>query len=348
MTTRITTKRARMIGAALVGLVLALPVASAQAQNAVITGKVTSEFGQPVDQANVYINDLSISVGTNAQGVYTITIPAARATGQAVNLRVRAIGYQPGLRPIKLTAGSQTQDFALKQDVNRLNEVVVTGTVGEGTERSKVPFAISRAHGRGHPDSGARSDSGAHGKGRGTFESPRRADAREAAPEVMLRGPTSINAQGRSQSPLYVVDGVVLNVGSLDELGGLDIESVEVVKGAAGASIYGATAANGVIVIKTKRGASQDGIKFNVRTEYGVNDVNSFNYPHAAQFARCSSTKPARGSASEARAVWRHARAPSPGCPSSSASTASPPIPRGLRWACSSPQRRSALPAESS
>jgi len=61
MTTRITTKRAR-IGAALLGLVLALPVASAQAQNpAVITGKVTSEFGQPVDQANVYINDLAIS-----------------------------------------------------------------------------------------------------------------------------------------------------------------------------------------------------------------------------------------------------------------------------------------------
>src|SRR5215207_4577088 len=144
MTTRITTKRARAIGAALLSLGLALPVAGAQAQNAVITGKVTSEFGQPVDQANVYINDLAISVGTNAQGAYTITIPAARVTGQQVNLRVRAIGYQPGLRPIRVTAGSQTQDFALRQDVNRLNEVVVTGVVGEGVERSKVPFAIGR------------------------------------------------------------------------------------------------------------------------------------------------------------------------------------------------------------
>src|SRR5215213_9742526 len=143
MTTRITTKRARTLGAALLGLVLALPAASAQAQNAVITGKVTSEFGQPVDQANVYINDMSISVGTNAQGVYTITIPAARVTGQQLNLRVRAIGYQPGIRPIRITAGSQTQDFALKQDINRLNEVVVTGSI-EGTERSKVPFAVGR------------------------------------------------------------------------------------------------------------------------------------------------------------------------------------------------------------
>ena len=69
-----------------------------------------------------------------------------------------------------------------------------------------------------------------------------------------------------------------LNVGSFDELGGLDIESVEVVKGAAGASIYGATAANGVIVIKTKRGANQDGVKFTRRTEYGFSDLNSFDY----------------------------------------------------------------------
>jgi hypothetical protein len=55
-------------------------------------------LGQPIDQANVYMNDLAISVGTNAQGVYTITVPPARVSGQAINLRVRAIGYQPGLR----------------------------------------------------------------------------------------------------------------------------------------------------------------------------------------------------------------------------------------------------------
>ena len=136
MTTMTTMHRARAIAAAVTSVLLALP-AAAQAQTAVITGKITSEFGQPVDQANVYINDLTISVPTNAQGAYTITIPAARVSGQQVNLRVRAIGYQPGLRPIRITAGTQTQDFTLKQDINRLNEVVVTGTVGEGTERSK-------------------------------------------------------------------------------------------------------------------------------------------------------------------------------------------------------------------
>jgi TonB-linked SusC/RagA family outer membrane protein len=94
----------------------------------------------------------------------------------------------------------------------------------------------------------------------------------------MVRGPTSINASGRSQGPLIIVDGIIMNVASFDELGGMDIESVELVKGAAGASLYGSRAANGVIQIKTKRGASQDGVKFTARTEYGFSDVNSLNY----------------------------------------------------------------------
>jgi iron complex outermembrane receptor protein len=143
MTTMTTMHRARAIAAAMTSVLLALP-AAAQAQTAVITGKITSEFGQPVEQANVYINDLTISVPTNAQGVYTITVPAARVSGQQLNLRVRAIGYQPGLRPIRLTAGSQTQDFTLKQDINRLNEVVVTGVVGAGTERASASPALAR------------------------------------------------------------------------------------------------------------------------------------------------------------------------------------------------------------
>ena len=59
-------------------------------------------------------------------------------------IKVRAISYTPDTRLIRLTAGTQTQDFSLKADVNRLSEVVVTGVVGEAVERSKVPFAIGR------------------------------------------------------------------------------------------------------------------------------------------------------------------------------------------------------------
>jgi TonB-linked SusC/RagA family outer membrane protein len=276
MTTMIRLNRVRALAVGLLSLGLAT-AAHAQGQGATITGKVTNEFGQPIEQANVYITELTTSVATNAQGVFTITLASARVTGQAVNLRVRAIGYEPGVVPIRITAGTQTKDFQLKQDVNRLNEVVVTGVVGEGVERSKVPFAVGRVTSEDLPVPALDPVQALEGKVAGVRIASTSGQP-GSSPEILLRGPTSINASGRSQQPLFVVDGVVLNIGSYDELGGLDIESVEVVKGAAGASFYGATAANGVIVIKTKRGANQDGVKFNARTEYGFSDLNSFDY----------------------------------------------------------------------
>jgi TonB-linked SusC/RagA family outer membrane protein len=282
MTTMITMNRARALsGALLLGVLSALPGAraQAQAQNAVITGRVVSEFGQTIEAANVYIEELSLSVGTNAQGTYTITVPAARVQGQQVNLRVRAISYQPGVSPIRLTAGSQTVNFTLKQDVNRLNEVVVTGTVGLGTERAKVPFAIARLDTQALKVPALDPITALEGKVSGLRIAQTSSGAPGSTPEIMMRGPTSINASGRDRSPLFIVDGVIMNVGSFTELGALDIESIEVVKGAAGASLYGTRAANGVITITTKRGSGgSDGVHFSGRTEYGVNDLNSISY----------------------------------------------------------------------
>ena len=77
--------------AAVFGVLLTASAATAQAQNAIITGKVLAESGQALEFANVYINELTISVPTNAQGAFSINIPAARVLGQAVNLRVRAV-----------------------------------------------------------------------------------------------------------------------------------------------------------------------------------------------------------------------------------------------------------------
>jgi TonB-linked SusC/RagA family outer membrane protein len=87
---------------------------------------------------------------------------------------------------------------------------------------------------------------------------------------MLLRGVTSLNATGRSQEPLYIVDGVILG-DELVDLDALDIQSVEIVKGAAAASLYGSRAANGVVQIRTKRGAAManDQIRYTVRSEYG-------------------------------------------------------------------------------
>src|SRR5688500_11729881 len=233
-----TITRARALVIALIGGLFAIATPGlAEAQNAVITGKVTSEFGQNIEGANVYINDLAISTLTTAEGNFTITIPAARVQGQLVTLRVRAVGYAPQARPVRVTAGAQTFNFQMKQDVNRLDEIVVTGSV-EGTERAKVPFAIARLTSEDIPVAALDPMRALQG----TIAGVRIAQSSGqpgTTPEILMRGPKSINASGRSQQPLIIVDGAIMNVGNLEELGGLDIESVEVVKGAAGASMYG-------------------------------------------------------------------------------------------------------------
>ena len=94
---------------------------------ATITGVVSSDQAQPLMGANVFITELNISVGTNEQGRYTITVPGGRVRGQPVVVSVRSIGFVPGQQSITLNAGAQTVNFSLKADVNRLQEVDVTG-----------------------------------------------------------------------------------------------------------------------------------------------------------------------------------------------------------------------------
>lgn len=245
---------------------VAIPL-QAQAQNAVINGRVTSEQGQPLNGANVYITELDISVGTNPNGNYTITVPSARVSGQSVVLRVRSVGFVPQQREITLTAGTSSQNFVLRADVMRLSEVVVTG-VSQATEAVKVPFAVTRVDTSLMPVAGTNPISQLQGKvpGANIISASGRPGA---APAVVLRGPGSINASNRSQGPVYMIDGVILD-GALPDLNPNDIESVEVVKGAAAASLYGARAGGGVINITTKSGrTAADGIKYGFRAEYG-------------------------------------------------------------------------------
>jgi TonB-linked SusC/RagA family outer membrane protein len=266
---------------ALVAAVAGAP-ALAQGQAAVITGKVMSEQGQPLVGANVYINDLNISIGTNQNGAYTLTIPAARVSGQTVNIRVRAIGYQPQVRAIALTRGTQTVNFDVKKDVTQLGEVVVTG-VTAATESIKLPFTVTKVDTTAMPVSGSNALSQLQGKVPGaTIVS---ATGRPgAAPSVVLRGLVSLNATGRTQQPLYLLDGVPLQ-GTLPDINPNDIESVEVVKGASAASLYGARGGAGVINITTKTGRnSPQGIRFGVRTEGGTSDIER-GFPIASRSA---------------------------------------------------------------
>lgn len=259
---------------------LAAAPAELVAQGATFRGTVRSSTGEPVAGASVYLGELSAQSATGENGQYILIVPGDRVRGQQIQLRVRAIGFRPSSRPITLTAGEQTVDFTLAADINRLEEIVVTGVM-EGTEKAKVPFAVSSVDmsevtvtptdplrmlaGR-VPGANITSGTGRPG----------------ASAAVILRGPTSINATGRGQGPLFIVDGVILN-GGLPDLNPSDIENVEVVKGAAASSLYGARAGNGVIQITTRSGRrAADGMSFNVRGEYGTSDIEG-DFPLAGQ-----------------------------------------------------------------
>lgn len=270
----------RGLSASILALLLSVSstdVALAQGA-ATITGRVTTEGGQPLFGANVNIEALQVQVGTNEDGRYSISIPGARVRGQQVVLRVRSFGYAPEAKSITLSEGAQTHDFVLAQDVNRLTAQVVTGVAG-ATELRKLPFTVAQVTAEDMPVPGANPLSQLQGKvpGANIVSNSGRPGS---SPAIILRGPQSIDASGRGQDPLVIIDGVV-SQGGMADLNPQDIENVEVVKGAAASSLYGSRAGNGVIQITTRSGKNVgEGVRFRSQVEYGVANIErEYQYP---------------------------------------------------------------------
>jgi TonB-dependent SusC/RagA subfamily outer membrane receptor len=111
-----------------------------------------------------------------------------------------------------------------------------------------------------------------------------------AQPSVLLRGVQSINGEGRGQEPLYIIDGVEMS--SLADINPQDIESVEVVKGAAAASLYGSRAGAGVIQVTTRSGRNgAERVRFDVRMEYGLSDIEGEYKYSRANFLTMNETR---------------------------------------------------------
>jgi TonB-linked SusC/RagA family outer membrane protein len=238
-------------------------------QTGTVQGVVVDATTQrPMSSAQVTIQGTQLGTLTNQQGRFQLlNVPAGAHT-----LRVELVGYAATTRQINVVAGEATTvNVTLEQTAIALQELVVTGVSGGAMERAKVPFTVSRVDASQMPVQAVNPLSQLQGRVPGaniaaTSGRPGR------APEVMLRGPTSINASGRGQGPLYIVDGIVLGE-SLGDLNPADIESVEVVKGAAASTLFGSRAAGGVVAITTRRGTGVEGVTFTARSEIGFNDI---------------------------------------------------------------------------
>lgn len=251
--------------------VVAVGARTAQAQNTTVTGKVVDQYGSPIPGANVAIKSMKLGVVATAAGTYTIVVPSASANGQQVIVNARFIGYQPLDQPVSLTPGAHSVNFQLKTDPFQLNAVVVTG-VADSTSAKSLTFSVAHVGEDQVKDvpgadpivalagkvAGAKIELGTGNPG--------------GDPTIRLRGSTSLQV-GQS-TPLIVIDGVITTEG-INDIDAQSIESIEVLKGAAGASFYGSNAANGVINITTKRGRNlaEGDVTITARTEYGKSGI---------------------------------------------------------------------------
>jgi TonB-linked SusC/RagA family outer membrane protein len=259
--------------AGLTAAALLFAPSAAGAQTGRIEGTVRDALTQnPLAGARVLVVGTRLSATTGASGAYAIDeVPAG-----VVAVRAQMLGFQPAtVGTVQVPAGgTATVNVTLQEAAINLGEIVVTGLVGE-TQKAKLATSIDRITAEDLPVPQVDPATALQGKVAGATVT-RGSGRPGSVPSVLLRGPTSIDASGRSQEPLYVVDGVILG-SSLVDLDGLDIESIEIVKGAAASSLYGSRAGNGVVQIKTRRGSgvADQEIHFTVRTEAGTNQLPS-------------------------------------------------------------------------
>jgi len=215
-----------------------------------ITGKITSaDRSEPLPGVNIVAKGTTIGSSTNADGIYSITV-YDKAT-----LQVSFIGYEPQ----EISVNGRTKiDISLKEDAKSLSEVVV---IGYGTsKRANLTGAAASIDSKDIEERPvSRIENVLSGQLPGVDVQTTSGEP-GAALQIRVRGTGSINA---ANEPLYVVDGVPVE--SLSGINPSDVKTIDVLKDASSAAIYGSRGSNGVVIITTKRGAiGKPKIQFNV------------------------------------------------------------------------------------
>lgn len=234
-----------------------------QAQELTVSGLVTSaEDGLPLPGVNVVLKGTTQGTTTDVDGKYSLSVPSSEST---------LVYSFIGLATTEIIVGGRTIiDLQMESDVTQLSEIVVTG-VGDATSTKKLTISVGKinenlieqvpalnaASALQAKMAGVRVTSAGGGPG--------------SSPDIRLRSATSIAG---SQAPLIIIDGVISESG-LSSINSNDIETIEVVKGAASSSLYGSRAGNGVINIITKRGSNLaiGQTEVVVRNEYGFSEL---------------------------------------------------------------------------
>lgn len=226
-----------------------------------VSGTVFDENNTPLPGVNVLVRGTTSGTTTDAGGKYTIRVP-----GEDAVLTFTFIGYQPR----EIAVGTQTSiNVTMSPDITALEEIVV---VGYGTERkSDLTGAVSLVDPQ-EMNKLATSDLTQMLQGRIAGVAVNSDGQPGATPSVKIRGIASFGTNGTNTEPLYVVDGVPL-LGGIRDFNPNDIESVQILKDASAGAIYGSRAANGVIIITTKRGAREKPLTIDFSGYSGIQQV---------------------------------------------------------------------------
>ena len=241
-----------------------------QQQKHTVSGTVIDEMGEPIIGANILVKGTATGTTTDLDGHFSL-----EAGGGQVTLVISYIGY----KRLEVTATvGQPLNVRLEPEDNLMEEVVVTGY---GTfKKSAYAGSASNVKGEKMQDIPAVSFKDLLQGNASGVQFSASSGQPGAASTLKIRGMGSFNA---SNAPLYVIDGVPVRSGSINSLSsraGLDImstlnssdiESITIIKDAAAASLYGSRAANGVVLITTKRGKSGKPA-FSFKADFGSSD----------------------------------------------------------------------------
>ena len=231
-------KLLKSIGRAIPMLILSLLLCTAAFAQRPITGKVMDAYGQPVSGATVAVKGSNVATSTAPDGTFALSVPNDRGT-----LVVSYIGFD-GIEVA--IAGASNLNITLKERSSSLSEVVVTGYTSQAKKDITGSVAVvNTADLKSIPLANAESQL----QGRAAGVNVTIDNRPGAGADVRIRGFASFG----DNQPLYIIDGVP--TGGLGGLNPNDIESMQVLKDAASASIYGARASNGVIIVTTSKDA---------------------------------------------------------------------------------------------
>lgn len=230
------------------------------AQSRTLTGKIVDDKGSPVSNASIVVKGTTIGTTSDATGAFRITVPPT-----AKVLVVTSLNFERQ----EITIGSTTNfAISLKPATSDLDEVVVT-TYGTAKKRSEVSgsvVTVSSKQIENKPNANVLDALQGNAPGIQVYSN----GGEPTMPQsVRING---VGSLGASSTPLYIMDGVPIDPGTVLSLNPNDFESVTVLRDASATSIYGARAANGVIVFTSKKGKANK-FEINLSTQYGWSNL---------------------------------------------------------------------------